>query len=125
VRKESWLDSWVPWLLLFGAFALGIGWIVGVVGLWQSDAWSLRDKILGTLVWPGGIVAPLVLSASPASVTSCVNSVCVTHGYVLPWWIGVPAMLVSVGLPIVLAVHLIRTRATNRRLPSGVQGDGF
>ena len=33
-----------------------VGWIIGVVLLWVSDAWSTRDKLIGTLVPPGGFV---------------------------------------------------------------------
>jgi hypothetical protein len=34
---------------------------VGAVLLWTSGHWSLRDKLLGTLVWPGGLFAPVVV----------------------------------------------------------------
>jgi hypothetical protein len=42
-------------LLLFGFFAAGVGWVVGVVLLWRSRAWTTRDKLIGTLVLPGGL----------------------------------------------------------------------
>jgi hypothetical protein len=42
-------------LLLFGFIAAGLGWIVGVVLLWSSRAWTTRDKLIGTLVLPGGL----------------------------------------------------------------------
>jgi hypothetical protein len=44
-------------LLLFGGFVFGIGWLAGVVLLWSSRAWTLRDKLIGTLVVPGGLAA--------------------------------------------------------------------
>jgi hypothetical protein len=31
-----------------------LGWFAGVVLLWISDAWTLRDKLIGTFVVPGG-----------------------------------------------------------------------
>jgi hypothetical protein len=43
-------------LLLFGFFAAGVGWVVGVILLWRSRAWTTRDKLIGTLVLPGGLV---------------------------------------------------------------------
>src|SRR5262249_46799176 len=47
-------------LLLLGGVALdGIGWFGGVVLLWASRRWSIRDKIFGTLVVPLGLAAPL------------------------------------------------------------------
>jgi|HubBroStandDraft_5_1064220.scaffolds.fasta_scaffold03288_5 hypothetical protein len=32
-----------------------IGWLIGVTMLWASPRWRLIDKLLGTLVWPGGL----------------------------------------------------------------------
>ena len=50
-------------LLLIGGFLGGVGWIAGVVLLWTSHAWTLRDKILGTLVLPGGLFgSPIVVT---------------------------------------------------------------
>jgi uncharacterized membrane protein len=53
--RVSWTDTAAIVLLLVGGFLWGIGWIVGVVFLWQSDVWSVRDKVIGTLVVPGGL----------------------------------------------------------------------
>jgi hypothetical protein len=52
-------------LLLFGFIAAGVGWVVGVVLLWRSRAWTTRDKLIGTLVLPGGLLlaVPLLLLA--------------------------------------------------------------
>jgi uncharacterized membrane protein len=46
-------------LLLFGAAAAGIGWLVGVLLLWSSPRWTRGQKLLGTLVLPGGLVLPV------------------------------------------------------------------
>jgi hypothetical protein len=48
-------------LLLFGFVAAGIGWVVGVVLLWRSRAWTTRDKLIGTFVLPGGLFSTVVL----------------------------------------------------------------
>ena len=50
------LNEWlaIP-LLLAGGFIFVIGWFVGVVLLWSSRIWTLRDKLIGTLVLPGGL----------------------------------------------------------------------
>jgi hypothetical protein len=48
-------------LLLFGFFAAGVGWVVGVVLLWRSRAWTTKDKLIGTLVLPGGLLATALL----------------------------------------------------------------
>ena len=45
-------------LLLIGAAIVPIiGWVAGVVLLWVSKAWTTREKVLGTLVVPGGLAA--------------------------------------------------------------------
>jgi uncharacterized membrane protein len=36
-------------------------WPIGVVLLWISDAWTTRDKLIGTLVPPGGYLAVFVI----------------------------------------------------------------
>ena len=41
--------------LLFGGFLFGVGWVVGLAQLWRSEAWTWFDKLLGTLLWPGGL----------------------------------------------------------------------
>lgn len=42
-------------LLLFGGVFAGIGWVVGLIFLWGSNAWTAREKWIGTLVVPGGL----------------------------------------------------------------------
>lgn len=48
-------------LLLFGFLAAGVGWLVGVILLWSSRAWTTRDKLIGTLALPGGLSTSTVL----------------------------------------------------------------
>jgi hypothetical protein len=81
-------------LLLVGAAAAGVGWLVGVLLLWASPRWTTREKILGTLVLPGGVVLPIVLTAGLAT-----NAV------------FVPLLLLAVGLaaPILTAMHLFQS----------------
>jgi hypothetical protein len=38
-----------------------VGWLVGVVLLWSSTVWTLRDKLIGTLVIPGGLATALIV----------------------------------------------------------------
>jgi uncharacterized membrane protein len=61
--KPSWTDTAAVILLPIGGLVLPvIGWIVAVVLLWISDVWSTRDKVIGTLVVPGGLVLPFGLA---------------------------------------------------------------
>jgi uncharacterized membrane protein len=61
-RKSRALEIAALVLLLLGGVVLPvIGWLIGVVLLWVSDAWDRRDKLIGTLVVPGGLLLPLAL----------------------------------------------------------------
>jgi uncharacterized membrane protein len=48
----------VLFLLIGGIVLPVIGWVIGVVLLWASPRWRTADKLLGTFVWPGGLLAP-------------------------------------------------------------------
>ncbi|TWP36049.1 HAAS signaling domain-containing protein [Leekyejoonella antrihumi] len=48
-------------LLVGGVVVPFVGWLVGVVLLWTSTAWRTRDKLIGTLLVPGGLFAPVLL----------------------------------------------------------------
>lgn len=55
-RRRVGAQQWgAIFLLLAGGFLAGIGWIVGLVLLWSSKAWSVREKLIGTLLVPGGL----------------------------------------------------------------------
>ena len=48
-------------LLPLGGFAFGVGWLVGLVLLWSSRLWTTREKLIGTLIVPGGIATTLLV----------------------------------------------------------------
>jgi uncharacterized membrane protein len=61
-RRGAALDVVAVILLLIGGVILPvIGWVVGVVLLWSSTVWTSREKLVGTLVVPGGLALPLFL----------------------------------------------------------------
>jgi len=54
--KAGALEGFSIALLLVGGVIIpGVGWIVGAVLLWVSRVWTLRDKLIGTLLVPGGL----------------------------------------------------------------------
>ncbi len=59
-------------LLLFGAFVFGIGWIVGLVLLWTSRAWTVWDKLIGSLIPPGGLAVTLFLFTTQSLGEDCI-----------------------------------------------------
>lgn len=61
-------------LLLIGGLVLPVvGWVIGVVLLWVSSAWTVPQKLLGTLVVPGGLALPIGLGVLATSSASCVQ----------------------------------------------------
>jgi hypothetical protein len=61
-RRAGWTEILALILLPIGGVVLPVlGWFVGVVLLWVSDAWTTREKLVGTLVIPGGLATPLFL----------------------------------------------------------------
>lgn len=52
--------------LVVGSLVLPVlGWLVGLVLLWTSATWTVREKLAGTLIWPGGLLVPLALPLLP------------------------------------------------------------
>jgi uncharacterized membrane protein len=103
-----------------------LGWVVGVILLWASKAWTLRDKLIGTFLLPGGLLLPayLLLTVSSSEVCSSGPGVaggssgpgattCVQSG---PGAWAVAAMVLLIVVPIAsaayLAVRLHRHRAS-------------
>ncbi|HET7012704.1 MAG TPA: hypothetical protein VFI65_02265 [Streptosporangiaceae bacterium] len=107
-------------LLLIGGVVLPvIGWAAGVVLLWLSPRWGLRDKLLGTLVWPGGLLAPIVVFVALAGAALFTTQACylsssgqVCTGQSLPSWLAITlsviAIIASVAGPIWMTARLVR-----------------
>jgi hypothetical protein len=87
------LDTGTVVLLLIGGALIGLGWIAGAVMLWVSPRWRTSDKLLGTLVWPGGLAAVLLVPR---------------FGTGLPPLLALSLLLVGVVGPILAAVRLLR-----------------
>jgi hypothetical protein len=53
-----------PWLeaiaLVFLVIPL-LGWVVGIVLVWISGIWTTRDKVIATVLVPGGVIASSLL----------------------------------------------------------------
>jgi hypothetical protein len=60
-------------LLLFGGFLFFFGWVVGLILLWSSRAWNTRDKLIGTLIVPGGLATVLPLGLLTGSTEECAS----------------------------------------------------
>jgi len=116
----TWREVGALILLPFGGVVVPfVGWFAGVVLLWVSDAWTVRDKLIGTLVIPGGLLVPgfLFVAVGSGSGGICHSgppgrpAVC-TGGGSLVW----PAVLLGflVLLPLVADAYLLWRLRTSR-----------
>jgi len=116
--------------LLVGGIVIPVaGWVVGVVLLWMSPVWRTRDKLLATLVWPGGLAAPiLALFVLGAGAFFTVGSTCTSVGSTtnctpapIPPWLAITLAVVilvaSIAGPILVTIRLLR-QARRAALPS-------
>jgi uncharacterized membrane protein len=102
-----------------------LGWVVGVILLWSSQLWTTREKLAGTLLFPGGLLIPFYLLFFPVqtcTITSLdgrvVSNTCgELSGIGLALRLGLFAILVIV--PIVMAFFLGR-RLRDRSAPAAV-----
>jgi hypothetical protein len=119
-RRLGVLEWGAVLLLPFGSFLFPfVGWFAGVLMLWGSRAWSVHQKLIGTLVVPGGLFTPIVLFAVTGS--SCGDSTRFVNGHVIgqttcsgpstlaAFGVGVAAVVLLIG-PLVSAIWLV-TRA--------------
>jgi len=110
-------DALAPWLIIFGPIASGLGWVAGVLILWNSPTWNRRDKLIATLVSPAGLVALFFgLVTTLSAIAGCSAPVphtpagCTAGRITLP--LGVALLLVVIGLAAHLLppIYLMRTR---------------
>lgn len=74
VDRRSWREWAAVVLLPLGGLAFGVGWLIGLILLWSSRLWTTRDKLIGTLIVPGGIASVLwvlVLAGTTTSTRMC------------------------------------------------------
>lgn len=55
VERRGWREWAAVILLPLGGLVVGVGWLIGLILLWSSRLWTTRDKLIGTLIVPGGI----------------------------------------------------------------------
>ena len=109
-------------LLLGGVFLFGIGWILGLILLWSSPRWTVREKLVGTFVLPGGLGLLVLLIETPTSSRACSGDSsgfqhCTTSGWTLPGWASLVVVALGVVLPIYTSfflVHRARQHASTR-----------
>jgi len=71
IDQRSWREWAAVILLVLGGFAFGVGWLVGLVLLWTSRLWTTREKLIGTLIVPGGIATALLVVVLTGTIRRC------------------------------------------------------
>ena len=75
VPRPGWREVVTLILLPIGGIIVPLlGWFIGVALLWTSEHWSVRSKLIGTLVVPGGLALPLSLAMFPVFTEGCTSS---------------------------------------------------
>jgi hypothetical protein len=119
----TWREIGALILLPFGGVLLPLwGWFGGIALLWLSPRWRVRDKVIGTVVLPGGLflafaglgLLPFTPSASPSPVCPrhavCATATLQASGQRQPLG-GVFAFLIPVvlvGAPLAADAYLFR-----------------
>jgi uncharacterized membrane protein len=108
-------------LLVGGLMVPIVGWLIGVVLLWVSNAWNVRDKVIGTLFVPGGLALPLFLFLLTASLAGgsagCPHVINLNTGREVPQscpngdasstpYFGIAAAIALVLIPILTTIYL-------------------
>lgn len=102
-----------------------LGWMVGTILLWTSTTWTGREKLIGTLILPGGLAPAALLVVGGIGAYSCgsaswsgpdgvvhhTREVC--NGGPWPTWLAVATIAVLVAAPIITTIWL--ARAASRR----------
>jgi hypothetical protein len=60
--EASWVEYAAVLLVLAGGVLWKFAWLAGVTLLWVSPRWRWPDKLLATLVWPGGLIVANLLA---------------------------------------------------------------
>jgi uncharacterized membrane protein len=95
--------------LLVGGFFFGIGWFVGLVLLWVSEAWTTREKLVGTLLVPGGLLpAFLILTGGVGGYSeSCGSTSDPATGVVVEVCTGGPSLAARIAWGVVFLVCVV------------------
>jgi hypothetical protein len=125
VVKRGAREAFAVAFLLLG-FPPFLGWIIGLALLLWSPLWSARQKLLGALIWPGGLMTvalaaaaiaamgrppcsttgvPVPVGGTPPTTVTTVVEACTNSG-ISPW--ALLAIAAVVAAPVVVAAYLYR-----------------
>lgn len=115
-------------LMTIGSVVPFFGWLVGTILLWTSRRLRLGEKLLMTLVVPGGplLLIPLAVlvggrvcttsATSDSAGTSVQDQTTTCSGFAFPVWLGIPLLIVVLVGPFVIGGLLLKRAAERARL---------
>lgn len=113
--------EWLAVVCLTAGSLIPFFWLTGVALLWYSSLWRRSEKILATLIFPGG--PALALVGASAIMGLATSSQCLTPhgsppcaGFTRAPVLSVALLLIALTAPIVVAIVLIN-RARRRAAP--------
>lgn len=114
VDRDLAYDVFSVLALLLGGFVVPlVGWLAGVIMIWNGPRWTVVDRWIGTLAWPAAIAPPAALATAVVLVPQITP---------VPVWVLLPVGLLTTALLVVPMIHLLRVAARRRNSP-GVEGD--
>jgi len=98
---------WTSW----GSLVPVVGWVYGIGTLWSSNTFSRRDKLAGTLAFPGGwfgaaVAVWLIMLHSVKYCWSTSVGAVGSSSFVTETGCVAPDLPAVVGIPLILAVML-------------------
>jgi uncharacterized membrane protein len=111
--RRTWVEVLALVLLPVGGVIIPVfGWVVGVILLWISEVWTTRDKILGTLIVPGGLAYPVYAFFAVGGYSqSCTSSFDANGHLISKHCSGGPSTWDRIGFPILITAMAIGTIA--------------
>jgi uncharacterized membrane protein len=111
VRAKSGIREVLALFLLpIGGFLFVIGWVVGAILLATSNVWTSREKVIGLLVFPGGLLPAASLGLLPGQVCTEVTqngqTISDCSGGLMPVWLAWVLLAVLVVGPIWTVFYL-------------------
>lgn len=102
-----------------------VGWVVGAILLATSQVWTSREKVIGLLLVPGGLLPAFLFGLMPGQTCNSAvvdgEAIAETCSGGVPVWLGRVILVALIALPI-WTTFFLATRMNRRAAPPGSDG---